>query len=104
MKKIKFKINQHQLKVWIACLELGWREPSNEAPAIVRMVFHALSKLIHKLKLEDIMNKAEYNFSIDSVEGLAFIAHMQGYGTYLVSETDATVINGIIGIIDSKTK
>jgi hypothetical protein len=104
MKKIAFKINHHQLKVWIACLELGWREPSNEAPAIVRMVFHSLSKLLHKLMLQDVMSKAEYRFSIDSVEGLAFIAHMQGYASYIVDATDATVINGIIAIIDSKTK
>lgn len=101
--KIKFKLSNNELRVWIACLELCWMEPRNDSPAIVRMAYHGLSKLFHKLKSEALIQKPEYKFSLDSTEALAFVAHMQGYTNYLVNATDAAIINGIIGLIDKKT-
>lgn len=101
--KIKFKISDNELRVWIACLELCWMEPKRDSPAIVRMAYHGLSNLFHKLRSEALIQKAEYRFSLDSMEALAFVAHMQGYTNYLVNPTDAAIINGIIGIIDHKT-
>ena len=102
--KIKFKLNRHQLEVWISCLESCWMESSNESPPLVKMVFHALSKLMHKLQSENLMRKSDYNFSVDSVEALAFVAHIQQYTRYIVNPVDTVIINEIIGIIDQKTK
>lgn len=101
--KIKFKISNNELRVWIACLELCWMEPQRDSPAIVRMAHHALSKLYHKLRSEALLEKPEYRFSLEAVEALAFVAHLQGYTSYLVNAKDAAIINGIIGIIDKKT-
>lgn len=102
--KIKFKLNQHQLQVWISCLESCWMESSTESPPIVKMVYHSLSKLMHKLQSENLMSKSNYNFSIDSVEGLAFVTHIQQYDRYILNPIDTVIINEIIGIIDQKTK
>ena len=102
--KIKFKLNQHQLQVWISCLESCWMVPGNDSTTVVKMVYHALSKLIHKLQSENLTRKSDYNFSIDSIEALAFVAHIQQYTSYILNPVDTVIINEIIGIIDQKTK
>lgn len=98
------KLNSNQVKIWIAYLEMLWFVPESDSMPIVKMVYHALSKLIHKLKTVSVIDKTEYKFEIDSVEGLAFISHIQGYSNYLVNPVDTAIINHIIGIIDQKTK
>lgn len=102
--KIKFKISAHQLDVWHSCLETCWMEPGGDSPAIVRLVYHALSNMLHKLKVQKAIMKSHYSFSIDSVTALAFVAHIQLYKCYLPDPDDVAIINQIIGIIDQKTK
>lgn len=102
--KIKFKISKHQLDVWHNCVEMFWIDCNCDSPVIIRLVYHALSALLHKLKIERTISKSQYGFSIDKVVALAFVAHIQQYSKYIVDPADAAVINQIIGIIDQKTK
>lgn len=104
MKRISFSLNRVQLIVWHNCIETLWMEPGVDSPHIVKMVHHALTSLLHKLKSESIIIKNEYRFSIDSVVALAFVAHIKMYTHYLLDGEDVALINQIVGIIDHKTK
>lgn len=102
--KIKMKLTNHQAKVWIAYLEILWTVPAIDSLPVVKMIYHALSNLIHQLKKATVIEKEVYKIDVETVNGLAFIAHIQSYSGYLANPTDTVIINEIIGIIDQKTK
>jgi len=102
--KIQFKISRTQLMVWLAFLESRWIEPSNTDGPYSRLVYHALSDLLHKLKIQAVVASPNYRFSISSVSGLAFMVFCEYAKNYLMDPSDEAIINGIIGTIDKKTK
>lgn len=102
--KIQFKINRTQLIVWIAFLIATWNEEEKQENIWQRMLFCSLSSLLHKLKLQSVLMKDKYKFSIDASDALAFVAHAQQCDASEIHAEDQIIINGLIGIIDKKTR
>ncbi|MDM1048033.1 hypothetical protein [Sphingobacterium hotanense] len=102
--KIAFNLSRNQLLVWISYLETRWVEPGTSASAWTRMVLLALTDLLHKLKVQEVIDRPKYKFTINAVSGLAFVAFSQHSDNFMIKPEDAAVLNEIIGIIDQKTK
>ena len=92
-----------QLMIWLCFLESNWVEPGTSSNAITKMIYHALSDLLHKLKTQSVIIKKQYKFSIGTVSGLAFLAFSQSNKHFYMESVDGTILNEIIGIIDQKT-
>ncbi|GEM_PF-3083250 len=101
--KIQFKINRNQLIVWIAFLIGTWNDEVKPDNIWQRMLYFSLSSLLHKLKLQSVLVKEKYKFSIDASDALAFIAHARQCDASEIHKVDQIIINELIGIIDKKT-
>jgi len=89
--------------VWLTFLETRWIEPGKNASAYSRMVYHALSDLLHKLKVQSVIVKSDYKFSISAVGGLAFMVFCEYASKYPLDRADEAIINDLIGKIDKQT-
>ncbi|WP_392471270.1 hypothetical protein ACF3OC_07875 [Sphingobacterium cellulitidis] len=101
--KIQFRISRNQLMVWLYFLETRWIEPGKNGGAYSRMVYHALSDLLHKLKVQSVIEKPTYKFSISAVSGLAFMVFCEFASKYPLDRADEAIINDLIGKIDRQT-
>lgn len=101
--KIQFRISRNQLMVWLYFLETRWIEPDKNGNAYSRMVFHALSDLLHKLKVQSVVVKSDYKFSISAVSGLAFMVFCEFASKYPLERADEAIINDLVGKIDKQT-
>ncbi len=101
--KIQFRISRNQLMVWLTFLETRWIEPGKNGDAYSRLIYHALSDLLHKLKVQSVVVKSDYRFSISAVSGLAFMAFCDYAPRYPLDRADQVIINDLIGKIDKQT-
>lgn len=101
--KIQFRISRNQLIVWLTFLETRWIEPGKNGSAYSRMVYHALSDLLHKLKVQAVIDKSHYKFSISAVSGLAFMVFCEFASRFPLEKAEEAIINDLIGKIDKQT-
>ena len=101
--KIQFRISRNQLMVWLYFLETRWIEPGKKGSAYSRMLYHALSDLLHKLKVQSVIQKTDYKFSISAVSGLAFMVFCEYASKYPLDRADEAILNDLIGKIDKQT-
>lgn len=102
--KIQFKITRAQLAVWISFLINTWDEEQKKNDIVHRMIFFSLSALLLKLKVQAVLVKEKYKFSIDASDALAFVAHVQSAKLIKIHDVDQIIISELIGIIDQKTR
>jgi len=102
--KIQIKLNRRELVIWRGFLTGTWNDSYQNGNVIERLMFCALSNMLHKLEMTAIMMKAEYSIKIEATDGLALMQHFLTSDLREVPLVEMTTINKIIGIIDQKTK